>query len=565
MQRVVFSISVFIVILAGVAVAQQSSLVLSGGDVALCHHNDTAWTLSKTANAPSVVSGATVTWTLTATRGATSNNMLDVNGFVAVTNGGGAPATIGNIIVNLQRQKLVGNKQRWLSASANVSTAFAGDAATSANLVATGSQEDASWNAACNSPATYAVAGARGTFSENAGSGTLEFTDMNSNTIWAITPQQAIPAGQTVFLFFRATFNNSVLQIPAGTQIRAEVLATFGNAGARGNGGSSATSIDVNGDGIVNPDENNVRTVPTRITRAVPGLEACNDTVTVTDDGLTTSGTVTSTNYIDGGIGSGASISSTSTWSITAQVDAGSAGGSVCNTAHLTGASSSASVVIGADPLTLLPITYSFDCCVGANLTASECVLVESVQGFSAGDYCTYSKGGYAGPGAPGQLLTSNFATVFAGGLTIGINDAAGSLHHAKWTTVSSLKSALGGGGSSGPLTADTSNATSISGGTFARQTAALAISVAFSAAGVTSNSTGNFGDLYYCNAGSSLSGQTVSYILGAANTALAGKGLPAGYTFGTLNTLIGDLNEAFDNCTVSTFATQYLSRNACQ
>jgi hypothetical protein len=60
------------------------------------------------------------------------------------------------------------------------------------------------------------------------------------------------------------------------------------------------------------------------------------------------------------------------------------------------------------------------------------------------------------------------------------------------------------------------------------------------------------------------LSGNTVSQILGLANMAIGGQGLPAGYSFGDLNTVIDNLNLAFDNCTVSAFATLHLSRTGC-
>ena len=46
---------------------------------------------------------------------------------------------------------------------------------------------------------------------------------------------------------------------------------------------ASASNIDVNGNGVVDASEANVRTVPTRISMTVPALEKCNDSVTLTD------------------------------------------------------------------------------------------------------------------------------------------------------------------------------------------------------------------------------------------------------------------------------------------
>ena len=88
------------------------------------------------------------------------------------------------------------------------------------------------------------------------------------------------------------------------------------------------------------------------------------------------------------------------------------------------------------------------------------------------------------------------------------------------------------------------------------KQTAALALNVAFNDAGVIVGATLTplFGDLVLTNTSTSLDGVTVRNILGAANIALGGGGLPAGYTFNGLNTLIDNLNKAFDNCLVSGF-----------
>lgn len=87
----------------------------------------------------------------------------------------------------------------------------------------------------------------------------------------------------------------------------------------------------------------------------------------------------------------------------------------------------------------------------------------------------------------------------------------------------------------------------------------ALKINVAMSNAGVK---PAGFGSLQLFDTGTSLDGRTVAEILAAAGAALGGKGLPSDYTFGSLNQLITDLNEAFDNGnTVSPFATAHLRK----
>jgi ABC-type transporter Mla subunit MlaD len=67
------------------------------------------------------------------------------------------------------------------------------------------------------------------------------------------------------------------------------------------------------------------------------------------------------------------------------------------------------------------------------------------------------------------------------------------------------------------------------------------------------------FGDLTLVNTGTSLDGSTVSEILAIANQALAGNGLPVGYSFSDLNELITNLNESWDNCVESEWAQQHL------
>ena len=52
---------------------------------------------------------------------------------------------------------------------------------------------------------------------------------------------------------------------------RFEVIVTFGNSGPRGGSGASGKNIDINGNGSIDTQEACVRSVPTRLTVAVPG------------------------------------------------------------------------------------------------------------------------------------------------------------------------------------------------------------------------------------------------------------------------------------------------------
>jgi hypothetical protein len=533
----------------------QASITLQNCGEELCHKNNTSWTLTKDGS----LSGNTITWSVTATKGATNANMLTVDGFVSITNTGTAPATIGNIVVNLQRKPSV----KWVTASSDVANAFAGDAATTANLCSGASSEGLS------------------SFTENSCSGPLEFTDADSNTIFSLTPQQTIAVGATVNLLYSATFNNTCLGIPAGEQVRMEVIVTFGNSGSRGGSGSSCTNIDVSGNGSLSPDETNVRSVPCRVTRTVPVLQTCNSSVTLTDTGanIAVNGSgVTEGNFqTDIGGGSGTEvISDTATRTVsvdTVCTPPGSA--TMTNAAHLDGEDSSIFVQTGVDPLTLQPVGFTFPCCIGIHLEAHKGVAVSCdalpPEGFHG---CTYTKGGYAGPGLPGQLFDSQYLVAFPTGLTIGINDGAGPKHNATWTGDATGRSALktyltsAAGGPNTALTGDTSNATSTTGGGLPRQSATLTLNVAFA--------TG-FGNLKLCNLAEgstigswtltaaqavALNGTTINQVLVDANNALGGNGLP-GYvgSFGDLNQLVTALNESYDNCAASAFATA----NLCQ
>jgi len=388
-----------------------------------------------------------------------------------------------------------------------------------------------------------------------------------------------------------------------GTSYRVEALVTFGNAGLRGGGGATASSIDVDGNGSLSADEANVRTVPCRVTLApLPAApEECNGTVTVSDleTDVTTTGTVTASNPQNFG---SIHISDTTSFEVSVEVNSGTDGGTICNAASLTGASDGGTLAVitgytpdefvdvtpddlSDNPVNIghLPIYATYTCCVGADLSAEACADVGPLppEGFKDGDYCTYSQGGFQGKGVPGDLYDANFLAVFPGGLTIGIADDVGPKHNATWTEFAgqtALKSFLGGGGTSAALTADTLNATSVSGGTLANQTAALTLNVGFNDAGVTvaPDNDPKFGDLTLCNlaAGSvigswtltaaqaaALNGTAIRQVLADANTALSGSGLPDYVvgSFGNLNQLVSALNVSFHECKVSAFATTYL------
>jgi hypothetical protein len=544
-RKAVIAIACALMVFSIGACAQQASITLKNSDVAYCYKQDANWTLTKTNDSgypTPVTPGATVNWTITATRGANGPKQLCAIGYVSVQNTGSAPATIGNVVVNLQR-----NTGKWTVISADVADATNGDAATSDKIVAGSLQNQTTYPAGI-----VAVSGAAATFTENSISGSMSFTDADSNTVWAITPAQTIPVGQTVNLFFNAVFNVGSISLNAGEQLRTEVFVTFGNAGARGGSGSTASNIDVNGNGVIDADEANVRTVPTRVTRPLPALQICNDTVTITD--TFSSGTATVTLTTDP-IGSGTTTGTSQTYTLTGTVGGS---GELANTAALKGTGSTVTVTLGTDPVTLLPITRNLPCCEAVDLTANSNVLVGSELPPPT-THCSYTQGAYQGGGTPANILSANFSTAFPSGLTIGTyfpSNGNSAPNGAQWTQLSPLQSWLGGGGPSGALTADTLNATSTSGGALAKQTAALTINATL---GTSAFGNPNISGLTLFGTGTSLDGLTVSQILGLANAALATGIRPAGYSFGGLNDLITMLNESWDNCSQSSWAEAHL------
>ncbi|RYD31502.1 MAG: hypothetical protein EOP86_17750 [Verrucomicrobiaceae bacterium] len=570
----------------------QASITLSNCDAEYCYTQDNTWTLEKTgvytATDPAVPNIGTVTWTLTATKtpGATT---FTVHGGLTVYNSGSAPATIGNIVVNLQKPNSPkkGSNASHVSIAADVADATDGDGATSASIVAAGSQENMATNTAWGT-SNYAVSGAKGTFSETAGSGLLEFTDASNNTLFSLVPQPSIPVGGSITLLYDATFQTSVLP-PAGTPLRVETIVTFGNAGARGGSGASASNIDINGNGSLSPDEANVRSVPCRVSMA--GLpiapEQCNDSVIVSDpadQALSVSGTVTATNPL--GFFDSETISATTTFGpISVDVNGGSAGGQVCNTADLNGESTGGTltVVIGHTPDAFeditpedgidnpvnvgnQPIYAPYTCCEAASAQAVSCVAVPAEDGggnppppfegatYQASEWGT-SKDGTSNNKAA-QLRASGFATIYSsGGVVVGGN------YHMTFTSAAYVAGYLGGNhtpGAPAALNANLLNPTESASHDFGIHVLALRLNVdlvagfgALQLYGFTTSDKLDGTDLTSAQC-VALNGQTVSDVLAVMNLALGGDlgSHYAGLSIAQLTDLALLLNKSYNNGT---------------
>jgi hypothetical protein len=146
---------------------------------------------------------------------AVTDYQIGVYGNLTVKNTGTAKVTIGNIVVNLQKRNSPkkGSNASYVSVAADVADATHGDAATAASIVAAGSQENQRTNALWGTN-NYTVSGAKGTFVETPASGSLRLIDADSNTVWAILPEQTIAPNASINLHYQANFDNTVLKIP---------------------------------------------------------------------------------------------------------------------------------------------------------------------------------------------------------------------------------------------------------------------------------------------------------------------------------------------------------------
>src|SRR5262249_794654 len=101
--------------------AGQASITLTGCDAKYCYTHNNTWTLTKEVTNTTVdpaTGKGTVTWTITANKDSSAAASFTVHGTITVTNTGTAPATIGNIVVNLQKpnnQKIQGKLVPWVS------------------------------------------------------------------------------------------------------------------------------------------------------------------------------------------------------------------------------------------------------------------------------------------------------------------------------------------------------------------------------------------------------------------------------------------------------------------
>lgn len=178
--------------------------------------------------------------------------------------------------------------------------------------------------------------------------------------------------------------------------------------------------------------------------------------------------------------------------------------------------------------------------------------------GFEPDDYCSYTQGAWGAPpngGNPAQTLADNFDAVYPTDLVVGTG------YDMTFWAASNVQDYLPAGGTSGPLTSSLVNPTSSSAGNLGGQVTTLRINVDLNDAAVIDGFDGTFSVLVLTGTGGSLDGSTVAEILGAAEVALGGGSLPVGYSYDSLNFLVTNLNEAFDECDPTDWAQAHLAR----
>lgn len=190
-----------------------------------------------------------------------------------------------------------------------------------------------------------------------------------------------------------------------------------------------------------------------------------------------------------------------------------------------------------------------------------------SFTGWQPGDYCTYGQGGWgteANGNNPGAIRDENFEAVYINGVTVGTGNSM------TFEQSLDVENFLPGCKTPAALTGTYTNPLSVcksgpdappnyTGGIFGAQVLALKLNSDFNTAGVLASNLNDFSGLVLVDTNTSLDGQTIASILDAAEVALGGGALPAGYSIELLNTLADAINQAFSECEPSEWAQAHL------
>ena len=365
------------------AALAQANIMLSNAGVTGALATNTNWSIAKNGGFAS----GTASWTVGVTKVSVSDQIIQVDGQFTITNTGTGPAPLGNIIINLQRP--CGTV--WVSAAIDVADATFGQAATYGNFISTASAEKIARNqpsSSCHGPGNYVVtttvdghAVTEGTFFTTGGSGTVDFISASDNSVFSLVPEFSLAAGTSKRLFYTATFDNTILGIAPGTELRPEVIVSV--AGAHETDLNVSRLVDVDdddgpaGEGVA-LDGDDTGWSQSAATRQpfVPRLAQCNQTLELSDaqssvnPALTGTAALTSFTSFNGtGMlsidGSSMSDGSTNTQDVSAVATGGVSGGTITNCAGITGPDTTITLVVGN-------FSKVFSVCTGVDDTACD-------------------------------------------------------------------------------------------------------------------------------------------------------------------------------------------------
>ena len=499
-------------------IAPFSLLVATNDSSATTTQSSTAeWSLSKTGSVNA--SAGTVTWTITATELQTTANQLAVSGCLTFVNFGDAPATLGNMVVNLDTE----SKNAFTAKASDIANATQGAAATTALVDPHLNLEQAAQ------------------FSTGSASGLITLTSPCGGAAYSLEPEHSIAAGAEQQIGFTATYNNNVLALATGSTALAEVIVSYGNAIAIAP--PDDANVKINGGSALTPDEAWISSAVWLQSVKVPAPTVVGSNPTISDaaKNITTTGSVTFSNPVF-------SLGAT-TGTVTVDVSGGSAGGTIENCATLTGTG------------------VSLEAC-NTQQIAAVCTPGTSGCPWQTGDVVTYTQGEWSTGGVAASILTADYNTVYqatAGDLIVGVTGVSGE-YFMEFDSAGGVLGYVPSSGTAEALTSNLLDPTTSSTGVFGGDVVATNLNISFSAAGYTAGSLGiAFGDLTLCNltATPDLNGLTINQFLAVANTALGGGATTD--SIADLDALAVDLELAFDQGAPSSFANANVSNGACQ
>ncbi|MHB1457939.1 MAG: hypothetical protein ACYC0V_13600, partial [Armatimonadota bacterium] len=152
-----------------------------------------------------ILNGGVVNFPITVTKGDFTNNPLKVISFIRLENTGDEKATIGNIVVALQRLSDAGGVLHWETVSFDVADSEIGDIATEAITT-------------------------NGTVKQNTASSFMDFMDQDEQTVYLNHPSAILDPLEIVGIRISAQFNNNIIGLAVGDRVRALLFITYGNA-----------------------------------------------------------------------------------------------------------------------------------------------------------------------------------------------------------------------------------------------------------------------------------------------------------------------------------------------